>query len=175
MGELQLDGVSIIISITSMLTALGGWKFISYLMNRDMIKKEKTMNIQHTEMEQLRKQVDWMQEKYETVSKKLDELYKKFRDLEEENIKLLKENSELKVALKIAEYNRCERPDDECIRRIPSRQKCRLKMLLNGTYEAEDVFKEDVEDTAVGDSNSERNGTLEIYTRVNKSKQPGQQ
>lgn len=170
MDDLQLDGVSIIVSIASVLTALGGWKFISYLMNRDTIKKEKEMNIQHTEMAQLRKQVDWMQEKYESVSKKLDELYKKFRDLEEENIRLLKENSELKLALQIAEYNRCERPDDECIRRIPSRQKCRLKMLLNGTYEAEDVFKDDVENSTLGDSDSKKDGILEVYTKVNKGK-----
>lgn len=91
--------------------------------------------------------MDWMQEKYETVSKKLDELYVRFRKLEEEKIQLLKEKNDLLLALKIAEYNKCERPDDDCIRRLPPRQKCRLKMLLNGTYdEAEEDLKKEVKE-----------------------------
>lgn len=92
------------------------------------------------EMTSLRKQIDWMQHKYEAVSKKLDDLYVKFRELEEEKIQLLKKNSELQIALKIAEYNKCERPDDECIRRLPSRDKCRLRQLLSGKYENLDIL-----------------------------------
>lgn len=139
----EVNIVSILVSIASIITAVGGWRFIRFIMNRNAEKREKEMNLHNREMQHLRDQIDWMYKKYEAVSKKLDDLYVKFRLLEEENIKLLKENSELKVALQVARYNVCERPDDECIRRIPTRQKCRLKMLLNGTYEAEDVFKEE--------------------------------
>ena len=114
--------------MASIIVALGGWRFTSYLFNRDTEKRKAEARAKDAELETMRKQMDWMQEKYETVSKKLDELYVKFRKLEEEKIK-------------------CERPDDDCIRRLPPRQKCRLKMLLNGTYdEAEEDLKKEVEE-----------------------------
>lgn len=102
-----------------------------------------------------------MQQKYEAVSKKLDDLYVKFRHLEEEKLELIKKNHELEIALKVAEYNKCEMPDDECIRRIPPRQKCRLKMLLNGTYDAIDKGRIDNKDT-------KESGIFEVHTIPNK-------
>lgn len=135
-----MDLVALLTAIASLLAALGGWRFVRYVMDRNAKKREWEIRNRDMEMTSLRKQIDWMQHKYEAVSKKLDDLYVKFRELEEEKIQLLKKNSELQIALKIAEYNKCERPDDECIRRLPSRDKCRLRQLLSGKYENLDIL-----------------------------------
>ena len=153
--------------MASIIVALGGWRFTSYLFNRDTEKRKAEARAKDAELETMRKQMDWMQEKYETVSKKLDDLYVKFRHLEEEKLELIKKNHELEIALKVAEYNKCEMPDDECIRRIPSRQKCRLKMLLNGTYDAIDKDRIDNKDT-------KESGIFEVHTVPNKGKHIGQ-
>ena len=85
-----------------------------------------------------------VKKQFDEINLKVDALYKQLHDLEDERLELIKRNGELELALKVAQYNICERPDDECIRRLPARQKCRLRMLLNGTYESEDaVDKED--------------------------------
>lgn len=142
-----MEEFSLWTALASIIVALGGWRFTSYLFNRDTEKRKAEAKAKDAELETMRHQMDWMEEKYEAVSKKLDELYVKFRKLEEEKIQLLKEKNELLIALKIAEYNKCERPDDDCIRRLPPRQKCRLKMLLNGTYdEAEEDLKKEVKE-----------------------------
>lgn len=156
-----MDFIALSTAIASILTAIGGWKFFSHLINKNTEKRKEEIRTRDMEMESLRKQVDWMQEKYEAVSRKLDDLYIRFRELEEEKLRLIKEKHELELALKIAEYNRCERPDDECIRRLPRRQKCRLKQILNGTYEQED----DTKDT------DKQNVKFEVHTVSNKGKQ----
>lgn len=138
-----MDEVALIASIASLLTAFGGWKFVSYVMNRNTEKREREIRTKDLEMDTLRRQVDWIQKKYEAVSKKLDDLFVKFRELEEEKIELLAKNHELQLALKIAEYNKCVRPDDECIRRLPVRDKCRLRQLLSGKYENLDKLLEE--------------------------------
>lgn len=163
-----MDTVALVTAIASILTALGGWKFVSHLINKNTERRREEVRVRDLEMDSLRKQIDWMQQKYEAVSKKLDDLYVKFRHLEEEKLELIKKNHELEIALKVAEYNKCEMPDDECIRRIPSRQKCRLKMLLNGTYDAIDKDRIDNKDT-------KESGIFEVHTVPNKGKHIGQQ
>lgn len=139
-----------------LLTALGGWEFIRYLINRSTEKRKAEAEADNVELETMRKHYDWtiqsyenrieaLTEKLEKVNRKVDDMYVRMRHLEQENMKLLKRNNELELELKVAQYNVCERPDDDCIRRLPARQKCRLRMLLNGTYEAEDKEAEDKE------------------------------
>lgn len=142
-------------AVGSIITLLIKWIPFKWVASRDTEKRKEEAKAKDMEMETLRKQVDWMQKKYEGVSRKLDDLYEKFRNLEEEKVKLIMENKNLELALKIAEYNKCERPDDDCIRRIPQRQKCRLKMLLNGTYD--ELTKDD------------ENDIFEVRTIVDKS------
>lgn len=126
------------IAFGGFITALGGWEFVKHLLNRKTENRKAEAEADNAELETLRKQYDWLQQKYEAVSKKLDGLYAEFRELENRNVELLKRNGELELALKVAQYNVCERPDDECIRRLPSREKCRLKKLLSGEYELGD-------------------------------------
>lgn len=129
------------------LGALGGLEgirqFMKWWRTRRAEKRVQEAAADNAELETLRKQYDWLQGKYEALNKKVDELYNSIHDLETRNMELLKRNGELELALKIAEWDKCERPDDECIRRLPQRQKCRLKMLLNGAYDDEEHTDDD--------------------------------
>lgn len=129
------------------LGALGGLEgirqFMKWWRTRRAEKRVQEAAADNAELETLRKQYDWLQGKYEALNKKVDELYNSIHDLETRNMELLKRNGELELALKIAEWDKCERPDDECIRRLPPRQKCRLKMLLNGAYDDEEHTDDD--------------------------------
>ncbi len=70
-----------------------------------------------------------------------------------ENNALIRENNELKLALKEAEHNICVRPDDECFKgRLPKRTYCRLKKLAAGDY---DAFYEDSQETDNKDENED--------------------
>lgn len=112
------------------------WGVVKWVSNRKTDKKIKEVEAEDKQFESLRKQCDWNAKQIDKLNKKIDELYQYIHSLEDERLALMKRNNELELALKIAEYNKCERPDDDCIRRLPQRQKCRLKMLLNGSYEA---------------------------------------
>lgn len=131
------EDVSFWTAMASIIVALGGWKFTRQLLMKDTEKRRAEAKIKDTEMASLRRQIDWMQEKYEAVSKKLDELYGKFREAEERELKLIKEKNELMVALKIAEYMRCDMPDSECGRRYPPRREEPLSLGKGGGNGAE--------------------------------------
>ena len=120
------------------------WKIIRFFLYRDTERRKEEIRVRDIESESLRKQMDWMQKKYDVVNSELDSLYGRYRKLEEEKVEMIKENNELRLALKIAQYERCERPDDECIKRLPTRQKCRLRMLLSGHYEDKTLEEQDV-------------------------------
>ena len=125
----------ILIAIGSIITALGGGAAIKFFLNRRAEQRKANAEAYDAELKSLREQYDWLEKKYEAVSNKLDALYKEFRALENRNAELIRKNHELELALKEANYERCERPDDDCIRRLPPREKCRLRMILNGTYD----------------------------------------
>lgn len=124
-----------------LIAALGGFEFIKYLMNKnsnDRIMAAKAFQEErNTILEDYRRlssEVDRMQEL-------INELRKRVQNLEETRLDLIKENNELKLALKEAEHNVCLRPDDECFKgRMPARTYCRLKKLAQGDY---DAFYED--------------------------------
>ena len=71
------------------------------------------------------------------LNEKLDELYKQVHRLEGERLDLIKENNELRLALKEAEKHVCLQPDDKCLQRLGTDVNCRLRDLLRGKY-AED-------------------------------------
>lgn len=126
--------MGLVVGSGGILTAIGA--AIKWLSNRRTDRRLQEVGAASAELRSMREQYKWLKEQYDELNRKVDELYKQLHALENERLDLIKRNNELEVALKMAQYNACERPDDECIRRLPSRQKCRLKMLLNGTYEA---------------------------------------
>ena len=120
-----------------LIAALGGFEFIKYLMNKnsnDRIMAAKAFQEERKtileDYARIQKEVDRMQEL-------INELRKRVQNLEETRLDLIKENNELKLALKEAEHNICLRPDDECFKgRMPARTYCRLKKLAQGDYDA---------------------------------------
>ena len=65
----------------------------------------------------------------------MDKLYEEKHELERLNNELIRENNELRLKLMEAEHNLCVRPDDECLKRMPPRDYCRLVKLANHEYD----------------------------------------
>lgn len=137
MTALEIAGI--VTGSVGFLTAVGAG--IKWIADRRINKHMMEVQARDFELESLRKQYNWLKQQFDEINMKVDELYGQLHKLENERLDLLKRNGELELALKVAQYNICERPDDECIRRLPARQKCRLKMLLNGTYESEEAVE----------------------------------
>lgn len=144
-GRNNMNGWEIFLTAAGgLIAALGGFEFVKYLMNKnsnDRIMAAKAFQEErNTILEDYRRlsgEVDRMQEL-------INELRKRVQNLEETRLDLIKENNELKLALKEAEHNVCLRPDDECFKgRMPARTYCRLKKLAQGDYDA--FYEEDKE------------------------------
>ena len=140
-----------------LVTALGGWEFIRYMLNRrsnsriaeanagikEIEKDERELGVMKQLVESLQKRIEQQDEKIKELNGRMDKLYEQLHERERENNSLVRENNELRLALKEAEHNLCVRPDDECFKgRLPKRTYCRLKKLANGDY---DSFYDDEE------------------------------
>ena len=79
-------------------------------------------------------QYEFLEKRYKELSSKVDLLYKQVHALEQERLDLIQENNELRLALKEAQHNVCLVPDDECLKRLPKRDQCRLRNILRGEY-----------------------------------------
>ena len=119
------------------ITALGGFEFVKYLLNKssnDRIMAAKAFQEERTAILEDYKRIQSEVDRMQSV---IDELRKRVCALEETRLDLIKENNELKLQLKEAEHNICVRPDDECFKgRLPPRTYCRLKKLAQGDYDA---------------------------------------
>lgn len=133
-----MDNVGMFLSAAGgLIAALGGFEFMKYLFNKnsnDRIMAAKAFQEERTAILEDYKRIQGEVDRMQTV---IDELRKRVCALEENRLDLIKENNELKLALKEAEHNVCLRPDDECFKgRMPPREYCRLKRLANGRYDA---------------------------------------
>lgn len=114
---------------------------------------EKELNVMKSLVESLQKRIEQQDEKIKELNDRLDKLYAEKHEQERENNALIRENNELKLALKEAEHNICVRPDDGCFKgRLPKRTYCRLKKLAAGDY---DAFYEDNKETDNKDENED--------------------
>lgn len=114
---------------------------------------EKELNVMKSLVGSLQKRIEQQDEKIKELNDRLDKLYAEKHEQERENNALIRENNELKLALKEAEHNICVRPDDECFKgRLPKRTYCRLKKLAAGDY---DAFYEDNKETDNKDENED--------------------
>ena len=124
----------IVVTIGSILGALGGWEAIKYLLNRKTNKKVEEANAFVVERNALIEDYKRVQSEVDQLKAKVDELYKRVHDLETERLDLIHENNELKLQLKEAEKYACLQPDDKCLQRLNEDVKCRLVGLLRGEY-----------------------------------------
>lgn len=120
--------------VATIITALGGWKLVEYLLNRHNIKRLTAAEAIQKEMETIMVDYRRMAEKVATLERKVDELYAQLHKKEDECLALIKRNNELEVALKEAEKHVCLQPDDRCLRRLNTNDHCRLRNILRGEY-----------------------------------------
>ena len=135
--------------IVSLITALGGLSLIKLLFFmkperrkaqaeaglKEAEKEERELGVMRELVESLRQRIEQQDRKIKELNGRLDKLYVQLHEQERENNALIRENNELRIALREAELNVCVRPDDECMRRQPPRDHCRLKRLAQGYYD----------------------------------------
>lgn len=133
--------------------ALGGWKFVNWILNRKELKRKALAEAISLETDSLVKRYNVMEQELEKLKHKVEELQVTVATLQQDKLDLIKRNNELELALKEAEHNVCMRPDDECLKRLPPRTYCRLKRLSQGYYDK--YYNKDK------DKNEETNGVSE--------------
>lgn len=127
-----------------LIAALGGFEFVKYLMNKNSNDRIMAARAFQEERKTILEDYARIQKEVDRMQELINELRKRVQNLEETRLDLIKENNELKLALKEAEHNVCLRPDDECFKgRMPARTYCRLKKLAQGDYDA--FYEEDKE------------------------------
>lgn len=117
------------------ITALGGWKFVNWILNRKELKRKALAEAISLETDSLVKRYNVMEQELEQLKLKVEELQATVNNLQQDKLDLIKRNNELELALREAEHNVCMRPDDECLKRLPPRTYCRLKRLSQGYYD----------------------------------------
>lgn len=115
--------------------ALGGWGAIRYFLNLRAERHKIELENKKNELDIMRGLYEQLDKKVKELSAKVDELYKQVRTLEMEKISLIQKNSMLEVEVEKAKRNECLRPDDDCLRRMPDRDYCRLVRLARGKYD----------------------------------------
>lgn len=129
-----MDIGSFMTAAGTVVTALGGIELVKYLLNRKSNSRIAEANAFDVERKALLEDYKRVQGEVDELKKKVDELYKKLHSLETERLDLIRENNELRLALKEAEKHVCLQPDDRCLRRLNDNVKCRLVGLLRGSY-----------------------------------------
>lgn len=120
--------------LVTAVSALGGWETVKYLLNRKFNRKVEEANAFDVQRKAIMEDYKRVQKEVDDLKAKVDDLYKKIHSLENERLDLIKENNELKLALKEAEKHLCLQPDDRCLQRLNPNDECRLRKVLRGEY-----------------------------------------
>lgn len=117
-----------------LVTALGGWEFVKYLLNRKSNRRVAEANAFDIERKAIIEDYKRVQGEVDELKKKVDELYQRLHELEGERLDLIKRNNELEIQLKEAEKRVCLQPDDKCLQKLNPNDHCRLRKILRGEY-----------------------------------------
>ena len=95
--------------IASMITALGGWEALRYLLNRKTNHRKEEAEADNVEFTVLRETTDFLQSQLKAKEERFAEQTDLVRKLTGENLELTRENSMLKIeiALKLCERRNC--------------------------------------------------------------------
>ena len=115
-------------------TALGGWEAVKYLLNRKTNRRVEEANAFKVEREALIEDYKRVQGEVDKLKEQVAKLYTEIDNLKADRLKLIQENGELKLALKEAEKHVCLQPDDKCLQRLNPNDHCRLRKILRGEY-----------------------------------------
>lgn len=135
--------------------ALGGWKLVEWMLNRKANRRRAIAEAVKMETDAFMARYNALEAEIQRLNKKVDELYDKLRSVQDKNLTLLKEKNEVELRLKEAQHNVCVRPDDECLKRMPPRDYCRLVKLANHEY---DVYYKQYKDETDGISEKPDSG-----------------
>lgn len=99
----------ILLTVASILTALGGWEMVKYLINRKTNGRVAEAQADSSEFTVLRDTVVFLQEQLQKKEERFAEQTDLVRRLTSENLELTRENSMLKTerSLKLCERRNC--------------------------------------------------------------------
>lgn len=123
--------------VATIIGTLGGWKLLEWLLNRKARRRKELAEAVGAETDAFMKRYNALEEEIQRLNKKVDDLYARLHAVETDNLALLRENGELKVALKEAEAKACLRPPRSCLMRISPSISCRELELIRGDYKKE--------------------------------------
>ena len=122
--------------------SLGGISLVKFLFFmkperrlKNIEAEEKEIGVMRGLIESLNKRIEQQDKKISELNGRVDKLYMEKHELEKLNNELTRENNELRLQLMEARHNICVRPDDECLKRMPPRDYCRLVKLANHEYD----------------------------------------
>ena len=144
---MELNGILQV--IIGAVASLGGFSLIKFLFFmkperrkaqaeaeiKELEAEEKEMSVMRTLVESLKQRIEQQDEKIRELNQRVDKLYEEKHELERLNNQLTRENAMLQIKLVEAQHNLCVRPDDECLKRMPPRDYCRLVKLANHEYD----------------------------------------
>ena len=144
---MELNGILQV--IIGAVASLGGFSLIKFLffMNperrkaqaeaeiKELEADEKEMSVMRQLVDSLKQRIEQQDRKISELNERVDKLYVEKHELEKLNNELIRENNELRLQLMEARHNLCVRPDDECLKRMPPRDYCRLVKLANHEYD----------------------------------------
>lgn len=143
--------------IISVVTALGGLSLIKFLFFmkperrkaqveadiKEVEKEERKLGVMEQLVKSLQERIEQQDQKIRELNQRVDKLYEEKHELERLNNQLTRENAMLQIKLVEAQHNLCVRPDDECLKRMPPRDYCRLVKLANHEY---DKYYQDIDE-----------------------------
>lgn len=146
--------VNILIGVV---TALGGLSLIKFLFFmkperrkaqveadiKEVEKEERKLGVMEQLVKSLQERIEQQDQKIRELNQRVDKLYEEKHELERLNNQLTRENAMLQIKLVEAQHNLCVRPDDECLKRMPPRDYCRLVKLANHEY---DKYYQDIDE-----------------------------
>lgn len=113
--------------LVALLTALGGLKVFQLLKNWGTDNRKERASAEESELEVLRKHVNWLEERLRKKTAEADESQKS-------NLNLMKRAGELEIKLRDAQSRQCLVPNDKCLRRIPQPVECRMREWMIREY-----------------------------------------
>lgn len=119
----------------ALVTALGGWEAVKYLLNRKANSRVAEANAFKVEREALIEDYKRVQAEVDKLKEQVAKLYTEIDELKSDRLRLMQENGELRLQLKEAEKHVCLQPDDRCLQRLNPADRCRLRKILRGEYE----------------------------------------
>ncbi len=144
---MELNGILQV--IIGAVASLGGFSLIKFLFFmkperrkaqaeaeiKELEADEKEISVMKQLVDSLKQRIEQQDKKISELNERVDKLYVEKHELEKLNNELTRENNELRLKLMEARHNLCVRPDDECLKRMPPRDYCRLVKLANHEYD----------------------------------------